>query len=61
MSKKIADKEIVKKMQAAYDEFVKYMSQLEEQADDLVKDTLKDVDKKKMDETMEKIKALSDK
>ena len=61
MANNALDKEVVKKMQAAYDEFAKYMAKLESKASSLVKKTLKGVDKDKMDATMAKIKALSDK
>lgn len=61
MSNNALDKDVVKKMQAAYDEFAKYMAQLEAKASTLVKKTLKDVDKEKMNAAMAKIKALSNK
>lgn len=59
MANNALDKEVVNKMQAAYDEFAKYMAKLEVKASGLVKKTLKDVDKEKMDSAMAKIKALS--
>lgn len=58
---KKSDKEIIEKMQAAYEEFVSYMAQLEARASDLVKKAMKAGDKKKMDEALAKIKALTDK
>lgn len=61
MPKKLSDKEIVEKMQAAYDEFVSYMAKLEAKANSLVKKAMKEGDKKKMDDALAKIKALTDK
>lgn len=48
-------------MQAAYEEFARYMAELEGQGDDLVKDQLKEIDKGRIEAALKKIKEVSQK
>jgi hypothetical protein len=51
-------KEIVAKMQAAYDEFTSHMRVLEQEGSELVKATLSEIDQSKISAALEKIKNL---
>lgn len=55
------DKLVVEKMQAAYEEFARYMAELEGQGNDLVKDQLKEIDKGRIEAALKKIKEVSQK
>jgi|GEM_PF-2621667 len=61
MAKKDNDQEIVKKMEAAYADFMRYMEQLEIQATGLVKKHLKQVDSEKIGGVLKKIKSITQK
>jgi hypothetical protein len=56
---KDSDLDVIAKMEAAYVVFSKEMAKLEKRADALVKKTLKQVDDKKIKQTLAKIKKLS--
>ena len=61
MPKKSSDKEIIERMQAAYEEFANHIAQLEARASELVQKAMKEGDTKKKKEAIAKIKALTDK
>ena len=55
------DNLIVEKMQAAYDEFAKHMSELESQGNSLVRESIQQIDKQKIEETLAKIREIASK
>lgn len=61
MAKKDKNQEIVKKMEAAYADFSRYMEQLSVQATALVKKHLKKVDSEKIGDVLKKIKSITKK
>ena len=55
------DQQIIEKMETAYADFSRYMDQLEAQATDLVKQHLKELDKEKISDVLNKIKSITKK
>ncbi|KKQ80558.1 MAG: hypothetical protein UT02_C0006G0008 [Parcubacteria group bacterium GW2011_GWC2_38_7] len=53
------DQQIIEKMETAYADFSRYMDQLEAQATDLVKQHLKELDKEKISDVLNKIKSIT--